>query len=96
MVSFKTSTEDFRLIEQIVDRAHARALKAGHDAKKHTLLMDVTTCHANGCPLRLADLLAADDFNLIHDVFGIARHIDRSTGRLGDCFVPRFAVKVEG
>ncbi len=41
-------------------------------------------------PLRLADLLAADDFNFAHDVFGIMRHIDRRTGRLDNHFVPRF------
>jgi hypothetical protein len=55
------------------------------------LTMDITAVHANGNPLRLADLLAADDFNFTHDVYSIVRHIDRKSGQLGDCFVPRFS-----
>jgi len=53
--------------------------------------MDVTACHANGNKLDLAGLLAADDFNFSHDVFGIYRHIDRDTGKLGNCFRPRYS-----
>ena len=45
---------------------------------------------ANACSERLRDLLAADDLNFIHDVFGIAGLLDRRTGQLGDCFSPRF------
>lgn len=55
--------------------------------------MDITATHANGCPLKLAELLAADDFNFSHDVAGIYRHLDRTTGKLLDCFLPRFAQK---
>ncbi len=53
--------------------------------------MDITATHANCCPLRLADLLDANDADFAHDVFGIARHLDRSTGKLTGMFVPRFA-----
>ena len=53
--------------------------------------MDITACHANGNPLRLAELLSADDFNFCHDVLGIRRHINRETGQLENCFVPRFS-----
>jgi hypothetical protein len=53
--------------------------------------MDITAAHLNGNPLRLEALLAADDFNFVHDVFGIRRHLDRKTGKLGDCFLPRFS-----
>ena len=54
-----------------------------------SLDMDLSATHAV-TPLRLGDLLAADDFHFAHDVFGIMRHIDRRTGRLDDHFVPRF------
>ena len=53
--------------------------------------MDLTAVHANGCPLRLDALLAADASSFAHDVLGIRKHLDRSTGQLGDCFVPRYA-----
>lgn len=71
-----------------------RALLERRDAPlpcRLEMQMDIIACHANGCPLRLDDLLAADDFNLLHDVLGISRHIDRSTGRLTAIFRPRFA-----
>lgn len=56
-----------------------------------TLTMDLTACHRNGCPLDLTGLAEADGFNFIHDVTGISQHIDRKTGELDGCFMPRFA-----
>jgi len=32
-----------------------------------------------------------DDFNFAHDVFGIRRNIDRSTGKITGTFWPRYA-----
>ncbi len=58
-----------------------------------TLTMDLTACHCNGCPLRLIELSDAKDGDFIHDVGGISRHINRDTGELGDCFVPRYALR---
>lgn len=92
-VSFDVSDADRRLIRNIIDRTAAKAKEFGAPINKMTMIMDLTATHANGCPLRLADLLAADDFNLFHDVFGISRHINRNTGKLENCFLPRFRVK---
>lgn len=85
--SFECSREDSKLISAIVERTSR--LQKGID--RLTVEMDLTACHANGNPLRLADLLKADDFNFKHDVFGIVCHIDRDTGHLTDCFSPRFS-----
>ena len=52
--------------------------------------MDLAACHCSN-PLRLGDLLAADNFNLMHDVMGIARHLNRKTGKLENHFSPRFS-----
>jgi hypothetical protein len=82
------SKADSKVIAKIVDRAMTFDVK-GYDAM--TCNMDLTACHLNGNPLKLAELLAADDFNFTHDVFGIARHIDRETGQLKNCFSPRFS-----
>lgn len=60
-------------------------------ADKMDVQMDVTACHANGCPLDLKKLLDADDFNFAHDIFGINQHINRKTGKLERFFVPRCA-----
>tara|TARA_Y100000310_G_C20684505_1_gene818079 strand:- start:28 stop:306 length:279 start_codon:yes stop_codon:yes gene_type:complete len=51
--------------------------------------MDLTIVHA-ATPLRLDDMLADSGANLLHDVCGIATHLDRMTGTLQDYFTPRF------
>jgi hypothetical protein len=56
--------------------------------------MDICGCHNNGCPLRLAELLAAPHAEFIHDVVGIRKAINRSTGRLEGIFHPRYALPV--
>ena len=82
---------EVRLIGMIVSRAYA-ALDRPGDFNRLTVTMDLVACHRNGCPLRLEELAeAATDANLLHDVLGIGRHIDRKTGQLRDCFLPRYA-----
>ncbi len=92
--SFETSKKEFLLIAEIAKRAVILADKLGVGMYDDctTVCMDVTACHANGNPLRLADLLKADDGNFGHDVFGIGRYIDRATGKLTDYFRPRYSV----
>ena len=89
-VKFATNEEDNRLIHAIVDRVMKG--EAGKNLDRLDVMMDITAAHCNGCPLKLSELLGADDFNFSHDVFGIMRHIDRMTGKLTDFFTPRFAV----
>lgn len=91
-VSFDVTQEDRDLIAKIVARTAALAKAEGLPrVDKMSLTMDLTACHANGTPLRLADLLAADDGNFGHDVFGIRRFLDRETGQLTGHFLPRYA-----
>lgn len=88
-VSFKVSRTDSALITKIVDRAALHI----QNMDKMQVRMSLTACHANGCPLRLADLAEADDFNLIHDVCGIHNTVSRDTGKIEGHFLPRFAAK---
>lgn len=60
-----------------------------------TAVMDIDACHSNGCSLQLDKLLNADDANFAHDVFGIRRFIDRTTGKLDGCFLPRSAARFD-
>jgi hypothetical protein len=83
------TADEQAIVVQILDRAAALSQKVGVPFDRLSLDMDLSATHAS-MPLRLADLLAADDFNFAHDVFGILRHINRGTGRLDDHFVPRF------
>lgn len=93
-ISFDVSAADAKTIGRIALRAHR--MEKANRANVGSLLdwrMDITACHANGNPLRLDDLFAADDFNFAHDVFGIERHLDRETGKLTRCFLPRFRAR---
>lgn len=84
---------------EVIKKIAARAVHvyAQHDvrADEVTIIMDLTACHMHGQKLRLEDLLAADDFNLIHDVGGINRHLDRKTYMLMDGFSPRFSLRAQ-
>lgn len=90
-VSFETTSEESDVVTAIVDRAAKMADQQGHALDRMSCRMDITATHANGNPLNLSALLGADDFNFAHDVFGIAKHIDRATGKLEHCFRPRFS-----
>ena len=91
MVSFDVTRKEMALIRKIVDRAMIIVRKLKGKYKRLDCEMDLTATHANGCPLDLEKLLAADDFNFSHDVFGIRQHINRETGKLERCFLPRCA-----
>lgn len=73
--------------------AHSIAMRAAREFNIPLLdiEMDIVACHTNGNPLKLRKLLTADDFNFAHDVLGIRRHLDRKTGKLLHCFVPRYS-----
>lgn len=88
-ISFETTPSEFSAVRKIIDRATALGIVSKAD--RMAAHMDLCACHANGCPMDFERLLAADDFNLIHDVRGIERHLDRSTGKLAGHFLPRFA-----
>ena len=74
---------EMRIIDAIVHRARAWLPDDG-------LKMDLISTHLR-VPLRLQELLDADDFNFAHDIVGIAQHLNRETLRLQDGWMPRFA-----
>jgi len=84
-VKWKVPEKDFQLIRLIVKRALKKKLK--DDAL--SMMMDLTAAHANGCRLDLKKLLEFPEFDFWHDIRGIERHINRETGKLEDCFLPR-------
>ena len=84
------SPTEGRLIDAIADRAHLWF----PDRERRGIRMDIIATHLV-CPLRLGELLDADDSNFVHDIAGIERHLNRRTFVLEECFVPRFAVPRE-
>jgi hypothetical protein len=87
----KCSKEDARKIIDIMLRAAAVMNFEVRGSSRLEVSMDLTACHCVGCPLDLEGLLTAKPSDLIHDVAGITAYINRETGELGDCFVPRYA-----
>ena len=98
MIDWTTTPSDVALIERIVrrweDMHNAHPDPRQFDRSGAT--MDLVACHNNGCRLDLDRLLDADDGSFAHDVYGINRHLNRTTGELGDFFVPRFASSDKG
>lgn len=105
-INFAASKAENALIMKIAERAMGlagireeswieRGEETGRMKRQRTsaadIMMDVTSTHLNGNPLRLEALLEADDFNFAHDIYGIRRHLDRTTGQLKDFFSPRFS-----
>jgi hypothetical protein len=82
----KATIEDVLKISKIVKLA--RSLDPTLDTLRTQ--MDLEACHST-CPLDLDRMLTAKQSDLMHDIGGIRRHLDRDTGELRDCFVPRFA-----
>lgn len=90
-LSFHVSRSDAARIAIAVKRAVALYETVGIPRDTLDITMDLRACRANGCRLDLAKLLAFRDFDFMHDVMGIAEHLDHDTGQLTDCFLPRCA-----
>jgi hypothetical protein len=95
-INWAVSNEDRAAIKKIVMRYEriAKKIHGNLDEKyeRQNLSMDITACHLNGTPLDLSNLLKSPDFDFIHDLAGISRHINRTNGRLESHFLPRCAI----
>lgn len=91
-ISWSTSKESQDLILSIAERVwKEKMFRDAYMGSIMSLIMDLTVTHVNGCPLKLSDMLTGLDCDVFHDIAGIFRHLDRQTGKLGGCFVPRYA-----
>lgn len=90
IINWEITHEDHDLLMRVVDRAINEL--NGYPDEPRTLIMDLNACHANGCPLDFAGLLTAHLGDFSHDIYGVREHINRQTGKLEDCFVPRYAL----
>ena len=73
---------------KIISRICKKAVKEFSTIDVMNLNMDISAVHIK-TPLNLEKFESFDDVNFFHDVFGISRHIDRTTGKLKDHFLPR-------
>ena len=86
MIDWKKATKEETLIAIEIAR---RAAREGVKRDIGLISMDIEACHVSGCKLDLQRLLAFPLGDFLHDVCGIIRHINRGTGALEDCFLPR-------
>jgi len=84
-------SENLSIVAKIADRAGSGIIMAS--GGRIAFMMDMLAADGvNGNdPIDFQALLAADDFNFMHDVCGITKHLDRDTGKLVDHFRPRFS-----
>lgn len=87
--SFKVTKEISRKITAILKDAEKRGITQPNRRLDHQ--MDLTACHANGCPIDFDKLAGFDDFSLAHDIHGINNCLDHATGKLTNFFLPRCA-----
>ena len=91
MINWDATKEETLAIHKIAKRYAHMMANHGHVIDLMTVDMDLTAAHLTGCKLDLTKLAAFDDANFAHDVAGIQHHINRETGELADCFLPRCA-----
>jgi hypothetical protein len=85
---------DLRVIVKILERVEPLYEKVtGHSLDRLSAIMDISAAHEQH-PIDLPALLDAQDYDLVHDVFGIFRHMNRSTGRLEHGFAPRYSRRI--
>lgn len=82
------------IIKQIAERYIniCRDQGIGSTPERQDIEMTVSAVFATGqVELDLDKLFKSSDFDFVHDVSGMLAYIDRATGRLGRCFLPRAA-----
>ena len=82
---------DIKLLRAIAERASRFYASVGVKVKPEFIMVELRVVHDEIVPLRLDDLLNADDSNFVHDVAGIHQHLDLGNCRLNDFFHPRYA-----
>jgi len=84
--------QEHRTIREIADRAVSLYSRMWITLKREFVMSELQIVHEEIYPLRLQELLDADDSNFVHDISGIHRHLQiGKPSRLTDCFRPRYA-----
>lgn len=88
--NFKIDPQSAEHLRRIIDR-HVEHIDKSCD--RTATSMDLIATHNGGCPLdfeRMASVADEHLWHVAHDIAGIARFLDRDTGELTGCFLPRF------
>jgi hypothetical protein len=87
-----TTANEMRTIHKIAKRAVMEQDKELTDLDILSTSMDIELAH-NDQPLKLNDLLNAPESEFWHDILGIIGNLNRKTGKMENCFTPRYAQK---
>lgn len=90
MVSFIVPQDDLKKIVQVVEKYIECSDQGWSMDDRLNMIMSLTACHANGTKLDLEGLLKASPIDLSHDVQGVCQNINTNTGKLDNCFLPRY------
>ena len=98
---FKTTPTDFLLIIALAKAASKVGKEFNLAGFHYSVLeasMDLEATHAS-CPLQLREMVEQLNgpykSDVVHDLLGIRRHLNRETGQLENHFIPRFAAPVQ-
>lgn len=86
IVKMDSTKEELDLIIKIIKRADDENLLS---TDRLCLMMDLEAVHTNDVKLQFGKLLNFPRFDFAHDIVGIQNCIDRKTGKLTKCFLPR-------
>ncbi len=88
ILELNTTMAELELISKIANRL----IEMGARGEKIDIVMDLEATH-HSTPLDLQGLLNSKDGDFAHDMIGIYANLNRNTGKLENCFIPRFAAK---
>lgn len=90
MIHFDISEQDRPFYLKVMQRAKALVKKSKIDYPAKEMSMDLLACHSNGCPLDFKRFAEFPESDFGHDLFGIRKWIDRTTGKIpSNKFDPR-------
>ena len=72
----------------LIKKATDRACELDRTLDKTTVSMDLYYC-LDSISLDLEKLILSDEFNFMHDIYGIGKNINRATGKMNGLFEPR-------
>ena len=95
LLNWDITPDDMRLIQAIVERGIAMWKAQGIQLDPLRAAMDISACHANGCPLELMRFLMSDSTDFVSDFSGIGMHIDNRSGKLVNDYKPIFRKRLQ-
>ena len=78
--------EEWDVVCKVMDKASALF----PNYKRITMGLDLLNAH-DDVGIDFSRLLAFDNMDFIHDIMGIRNNMNRETGKLENCFLPRCA-----